>query len=76
MPLLHEQWFRQAVAYALDRQAIATGVFGAIVPAIAPLQNLLYLSQQPEYRPDFAVYAQDQDEGRRTDDGARLHARR
>ena len=37
--LLHQQWFRQAVAYGIDRAAIATAIYGTIDPAIQPAQR-------------------------------------
>jgi peptide/nickel transport system substrate-binding protein len=59
MPLLRESWFRQAIAYAIDRQAIATTLYGAIDPGIEPAQNLLYTSRQWQYEPSFADYKRD-----------------
>jgi peptide/nickel transport system substrate-binding protein len=56
MPLLAQSWFRQAVAYAVDRTAIVRTRFGTLDPKLEPLQSLDYLAQQPEYQADFARY--------------------
>ena len=55
-PLLHQQWFRQAVAYAIDRQAIVDATFGSFDPAPTVAQNLVYSDHRPEYQPSFAAY--------------------
>jgi peptide/nickel transport system substrate-binding protein len=59
MPLLREPWFREAIAYALDRQGAVTEVWGPHSPGIETFQSLTYLGQQPEYRPHFDRYSYD-----------------
>ncbi len=59
MPLLGESWFRQAIAYALDRDAAITAGWGALAPGMEPRDSLVHLSQQPEYRPVFDRYGLD-----------------
>jgi peptide/nickel transport system substrate-binding protein len=58
-PLLGQAWFRQAVAYAIDRPAVARAVWGALSPDIQPLQSLVSFAGQRDYTPDFSVYAYD-----------------
>ncbi len=55
-PLLANRWFRQAVAYALDRDAVAEAVWGVFAPGTQAAQSLFYTPQQAEYVPDFAGY--------------------
>jgi peptide/nickel transport system substrate-binding protein len=57
MPLLQQPWFRQAVAHALDRATSVPAVYGTVAPGLGPHQSLAYLSQQPEYKQNFAGYA-------------------
>lgn len=59
MPLLGEPWFREATAYALDRQGAVTEVWGLHSPGIETFQSLTYFGQQPEYRPHFDRYSYD-----------------
>jgi peptide/nickel transport system substrate-binding protein len=56
---------RQAVAYSLDRGAIASQLFGQLQPGVQPLQGLLtpaygqsYFEAFVKYRPDFTTAAQ------------------
>jgi len=57
MPLLQHQWFRRAFAYALDRQGLVTQQYGTTNPGLPVLQNLLYITQQPEYEQHFHLYS-------------------
>jgi peptide/nickel transport system substrate-binding protein len=59
MPLLRERWFRQAVAHAIDRDAVAEHAWSSLVPDYRAQHNLSFLSTQPEYVPSFARYAYD-----------------
>ncbi len=56
MPLLGEAWFRQAVAHALDRDAIVTEL-NALQPLYASQHSLLHLSNEAAYQPSFDDYA-------------------
>jgi peptide/nickel transport system substrate-binding protein len=60
-PLLGERWFRQAVAYAIDRHEIVNSVFKDYQIRIPVAQNLIYLSAQTEYERHFDVYRYDVD---------------
>lgn len=59
MPLLRERWFRQAVAHALDRQAVANSLYDQLVSTYPALHNLSLSNVQPAYDPVFARYAGD-----------------
>jgi ABC-type transport system substrate-binding protein len=63
MPLLGESWFRQAVARAIDRNAIITDGNGGINPQqlYAPQHSLVHLSHEPAYQSHFDTYAYDPD---------------
>mgnify|MGYP006353019547 CR=1 FL=1 len=59
-PLLGEQWFRQAVAYALDRDGATAAVAQATdSPDHGVLQSLTHFSQHPDYKEDFDRYSYD-----------------
>ena len=59
MPLLRESWFRQAVAFSIDRAAVAAETYETLFPNHPALQNLSFSSAQPEYDPVFARYTYD-----------------
>ena len=59
MPLLRETWFRQAVAFAIDRAAVAAASYDTLLPNYPALHNLSFSSLQPEYEPVFARYGYD-----------------
>jgi peptide/nickel transport system substrate-binding protein len=59
MPLLQHAWFRQAVAYALDRPAGAAAAWETLIPSYPALQSLGFRDVQPEYEPTFADYDYD-----------------
>lgn len=59
MSLLRERWFRQAVAYAIDRDAVAAASYNTLVPNYPALHNLTFASAHPAYQPVFARYAHD-----------------
>ena len=59
MPLLHQQWFRQAVAYGIDRRANITGMYDGLAPSLSAPQHLIYQPQQWQYQPIFAGYQRD-----------------
>lgn len=57
-PLLGKLWFRQAIAYSLDRNAMVKQLFRTLNPRLPTLQNLTYTAQQKGmYIPHFAKYA-------------------
>lgn len=55
-PLLRAPWFRQAVAYSIDRTALAKQLFATLAPKLPVLNNLLYLNNQKEYQSHFQGY--------------------
>jgi peptide/nickel transport system substrate-binding protein len=55
-PLLRLPWFRQAVSYAIDRNALVKQLFATLNPKLQPLQNLTYVNNQKEYVPHFQKY--------------------
>jgi peptide/nickel transport system substrate-binding protein len=56
-PLLRAPWFRQAVSYAINRQAIINQIYKKFNPKQQVLQNLTYgNSQSGLYRPHFGQY--------------------
>jgi peptide/nickel transport system substrate-binding protein len=48
-PLLQQRWFRQAIAYSLDRNAMVRQLFRTLNPSVRPLQNLTFVPQQKAY---------------------------
>jgi peptide/nickel transport system substrate-binding protein len=59
MPLARAPWFRQAVAYSIDRAALVKTLYGTLNSKLAPLQNMHYTNTQSEYQPDFERYKYD-----------------
>ncbi len=49
-------WFRQAVAYSIDRDTLVRQLFRTLSPNLKPLENLTYVNNQKEYAPNFARY--------------------
>lgn len=56
--LLRAPWMRQAIALALDRQAMIDAVFGA-ESGLRPSNSYLYYPGESAYRPDFARWSHD-----------------
>jgi peptide/nickel transport system substrate-binding protein len=56
MPLVSAPWFRQAIAYSIDRTALVKQLYGTISPGLPVAQNLTYTSNQKEYVPHFQIY--------------------
>ena len=57
--LLAEDYVRQAIAMGIDRQAIIDQLFADINPDLAPLNNLIFMSNAPEYEEHFQDYGGD-----------------
>ena len=55
-PLLGQQWFRQAIAYSMDRRAMVRQLFRTLNPGLPVLQNNMYTSNQAEYAAHFQRY--------------------
>jgi peptide/nickel transport system substrate-binding protein len=45
-PLLKQRWFRQAIAYSLDRNSMVKQLFRTLNPSLPVLNNLSYTSNQ------------------------------
>jgi peptide/nickel transport system substrate-binding protein len=56
-PLLRERWFRQAVAFAFDREALFPLLYGSISPDFGAHHNLNYPRTHENYVRSFARYA-------------------
>jgi peptide/nickel transport system substrate-binding protein len=55
-PLLGQRWFRQAIAYSLDRRAMVQQLFRTLNPRLQVLQNLTFTNNQPGYVAHFKKY--------------------
>lgn len=56
-PLLAQRWFRQAIAYSLNRRAMVNQLYRTLNPGLPVLNNLTYTTQQKgKYVPHFAKY--------------------
>jgi peptide/nickel transport system substrate-binding protein len=55
-PLLGQRWFRQAIAYSLDRPGMVRQLFRTLSPRLGILNNLSYTSQQKQYVAHFKRY--------------------
>jgi peptide/nickel transport system substrate-binding protein len=54
--LLAEDYVRQAIAQGIDRQAIIDQLFADINPDLELLNNLIFMSNSPEYEEHFQDY--------------------
>jgi peptide/nickel transport system substrate-binding protein len=59
MPLARAPWFRQAVAYSIDRAALVKTLYGTLNSKLTPLQSMHYTNTQSEYQPNFERYKYD-----------------
>jgi peptide/nickel transport system substrate-binding protein len=56
-PLLGQAWFRQAIAYSMDRAGMVKQLYSTLNPGLPILNNLSYVtSQKGIYVPHFAKY--------------------
>jgi peptide/nickel transport system substrate-binding protein len=55
-PLLRQKWFRQAIAYSIDRRAMTKQLFKTLSPNLRELNSLSFTQQSPYYQPKFAKY--------------------
>jgi len=55
-PLLAEDHVRHAIAQGIDRQAIIDQLFADLNPDLALLNNLIFMSNAPEYEEHFQDY--------------------
>jgi peptide/nickel transport system substrate-binding protein len=55
-PLLRQLWFRQAIAYSLDRAGMVRQLFRTLNPGLRPLENNLFTNQQRFYQAHYKRY--------------------
>lgn len=55
-PLMRSPLVRQALQYAINRQALVKQLFGTLKPDLTPLQSNMYVQTQKEYKPLFTRY--------------------
>jgi peptide/nickel transport system substrate-binding protein len=55
-PLLNQLWFRQMLAYGMDRSAAVKQLYRTLNPKLGRLDNLTYPNSASEYKPDFSLY--------------------
>jgi peptide/nickel transport system substrate-binding protein len=55
-PLLEQDFVRQAIAQAIDRQAIIDQLFADLNPDLEPLNNMIFLNNFPDYEDHFGQY--------------------
>jgi peptide/nickel transport system substrate-binding protein len=60
-PALQNLYVRQALAYAIDRDGLVAQQFKDIAPDLTPLNNTIYMTNAPEYAPNWEMYSQDVD---------------
>jgi ABC-type transport system substrate-binding protein len=53
---LENKLVRRALAYGIDRKALVQALYGDIAPKLRPLDNTIYLTNDPEYRPNWSMY--------------------
>ena len=58
-PLLANDYVRQAIAHGIDREALTSQLFKDLAPELAPLNNLIYMSNAPEYEEHFQIWDHD-----------------
>jgi ABC-type transport system substrate-binding protein len=63
-PALRRKAVRQALAYGMDRAAVAR-VYGSLRQGYQPADSATYLSASPSYRPNWSRYRHRPDEARR-----------
>lgn len=62
-PALEDKLVRRALAYGIDRAAIARGLFGSAAPPV--LHSTMYKSSDRSYEPNWKVYRYRPDQARR-----------
>jgi len=56
MPLLRQTWFRQMIAYGMDRNAAVKQLYRTLNSKLGAANNITYPPSAPEYKADFAKY--------------------
>lgn len=60
-PALQNDYVRQALAYAIDREALTSQLFKDLSPDLTPLNNTIYMTNAPQYAPNWEQYTADVD---------------
>ena len=55
-PALKDKLVRRALAYGIDRKAIARTVFGELDPSYPASDSAVFFNTSPHYRPNWAIY--------------------
>jgi peptide/nickel transport system substrate-binding protein len=55
-PLLRQKWFRQAIAYSIDRRGMTRQLFRTLTPGLKELNSLSFTVQHPSYEAKFVKY--------------------
>ena len=58
-PALKDPAVRQALAYAIDRDALVSQLFKDLAPDLEPLDNTIYMTNQAEYQDNWGKYTHD-----------------
>jgi ABC-type transport system substrate-binding protein len=53
---LRQKWFRQAIAYSIDRRQMTRQLFRTLTPGPRELNSLSFTVQHPSYQAKFAKY--------------------
>ena len=64
-PALRSKLVRQALAYGIDRTALVRQIWGEIDPSPRVLNSVVYLTQSPDYEPNWRTYRYRPAEARR-----------
>ena len=58
-PALREKFVREALAYAIDRDALTSQLFKDLAPDLTTLNNTIYMTNAPEYQANWETYSAD-----------------
>ena len=64
-PALRNKLVRRALAYGVDRVALARAIFGGLVPRMQPADSAVFLPSRPYYEPNWRRYRHRPDLARR-----------
>jgi peptide/nickel transport system substrate-binding protein len=52
-PILRNPWARRALMMSINRTQLVKAIFGQLNPGVKPLDNVIYMSNQPEFQAHF-----------------------